>query len=78
MFADEYIPIGTMIFKEDEYTRVLSKEDYNKLSLIQQKFIDTYSYFNNGFYKCSLDNDRFMNHSDIPNTLDIDDITIAN
>jgi SET domain-containing protein len=78
LFADELIPMGTVIFMEDEYTKIITVEEYEKLTSIQRKFIDTYSYFNNGVYKCSLDNDRFMNHSDTPNTLDVDTMTFAN
>ena len=78
LFADELIPMGRIIFKEDEYTRIITVDEYENMPPLQRMFIDRYSYFNNGVYKCSLDNDRFMNHSDTPNTIDIDDVTIAN
>lgn len=77
LFADEFIPKGTIIFKEDKYTRIITAEEYQSLSPLHRDFIDTYAYYNNGVYKCSLDNDRFMNHSDTPNTVDYEDITKA-
>ncbi len=78
LFADEFIRQGTIIFKEDEFTKKITESEFELLPPIQRNFIRTYSYFRDGFYHISLDNDRFMNHSDTPNTLDIDDLTIAN
>lgn len=78
LFADEFIRQGTIIFKEDNFTKKLTKEEFEFLPPIQRNFIKTYSYFRDNYYRISLDNDRFMNHSDTPNTIDIDDITIAN
>ena len=77
LFAAEFIPAGTLIFQEDEYTQFITREDYNNMSEIQREFIDRYSYFNGGVYKVSMDNDRFTNHSSTPNTIDLGDVTIA-
>mgnify|MGYP000255157863 CR=1 FL=1 len=74
LFADEFIRQGTIIFKEDDFTKKITKEEVEFLPPTQRNFIKTYSYFRDGFYRLSL----FMNHSDTPNTIDIDDLTIAN
>jgi uncharacterized protein len=78
LYADEFIPKGAIIFKEDEFTIKISKEEYENSPPLKRNFLNTYSYFKENVYKCSLDNDRFMNHSDNPNTIDILDMTIAN
>jgi len=77
LFAAEFIPAGTLIFQEDEYTKFITREDYSNMSEIQREFFDRYSYFVNGLYKVSMDNDRFTNHSSTPNTIDIGDVTVA-
>lgn len=77
LFADEFIPKGAMIFVEDEFTKILTVDEYEKLEPIQKNFFKRYSYYKNDVYKCSLDNDRFMNHSDTPNTFDINEYTFA-
>ena len=77
LFADQFIAMGTIIYNEDKYTINITLDEYSKLNDISKNFFDTYSYMNSGVYKCSLDNDRFMNHSDNPNTIDISDKTIA-
>lgn len=75
LFANQFIPKGTVIFRESIFTIKLTNEEFLKLDDIPQTFVDVYGYFLDGFWRVSLDNDRFMNHSDTPNTLEIDAIT---
>jgi len=75
LFADEFIPKGTVIFKESFFTKHFTKSEYESLDELQKEFINHYCYFLGGIWRCSLDNDRFMNHSDNPNTTEIDDYT---
>lgn len=67
LFADEFIPKGTMIFQEDTFSISFTEDEFEKLSKIQKDFIHTYGYIRDGIWRCSLDNDRFTNHSDNPN-----------
>ena len=75
LFADEFIPKGTIIFKESLFTKKFTTEEYEQLPVIQKDFVKHYCYFLGGIWRCSLDNDRFMNHNDTPNTVEIDDET---
>jgi SET domain-containing protein len=76
LFADEFIPKDTVIFKESRFTLKFSEEEIQMWAGIQKDFILTYGYLQHGVYKCSVDNDRFINHSDSPNTIDLDDFTV--
>lgn len=70
LFADEFIPKGTIIWKYEEGFD-LSMSDGKKLSLpkLTQEFIEFFYYYKNGFGWTILgDNSRFMNHSENPNT----------
>lgn len=68
LFSDEDIVENTLIFEEGKFTIKFSIYEYNSLPEIQRHFLDVYSYLRDGFYHVSLENDRFMNHSDNPNT----------
>lgn len=68
LFADEFIPKDTLIFEEDIFTIKYTSEDIKDLSEEHKNFLETYGYLREGTWYCSLDNDRFMNHSDNPNT----------
>jgi SET domain-containing protein len=68
LFADQDIAANTLIFEEGEFTVKFSVDQYNSLPDIQRHFLDVYSYLRDGFYHVSIENDRFMNHSDNPNT----------
>lgn len=70
LFADEDIQANRLIFEEGEFTSKFSIEKYNSLPEIQRHFLDVYSYLRDGFYHLSLENDRFMNHADNPNTFE--------
>ena len=75
LFADEFIPEGTIIFKQSSFTKEFTKEEYEAFPQLQKDFLNHYCYFLGGVWKCSLDNDRFMNHSDNPNTIEVDNFT---
>jgi len=75
LFADEFIPKGTVIFKESIFTKKFTEQEYEQLPQLQKEYIKHYCYFLDDVWKCSLDNDRFMNHSDNPNTIEPDTLT---
>jgi SET domain-containing protein len=68
--ATQLIPKGTIIWKYcDRFNKVFKAEELQHLTPIEKDFIDTYMYSNEqGDYVLDLDNSRFMNHSDNPNT----------
>lgn len=68
LFAAEFIPAGAKIFEEGGFTVRFSPEDFQKLPKLQQDFILTYGYIHSEDFCVSLDNDRFINHSENPNT----------
>lgn len=70
LFADQFIEKGTIIFQEDEYTITVQQNEFENLPEIQKQFFEHYGYKQSGVYKCSIDDDRFMNHSNCPNTDD--------
>jgi SET domain-containing protein len=78
LFADQFIPKGTQIMDcnsnfvisfTDE--QIANMTDLQKTFLIHYGFRPTTNDFvNPGVMRCSLDNDRFMNHSETPNSYD--------
>lgn len=78
LFADEFIPKGTCIFEEDKYFTIkIPASEFDNLSELQQEFLHHFGYLQKGVWHCSLDNDRFLNHSDTPNTYESNNCTIA-
>lgn len=71
LFSCQSIDKGTLIFRESEFTIIFTKEQYESFPDIQKHFLDVYGYFEDGVWKCSLENERFINHSDNPNTISI-------
>jgi SET domain-containing protein len=68
-FAAEFIEAGTKIWEfSPEIDRVYKQNDLNNLSLLELEFLDKYSYRNNNLYYLCVDNGRFINHSNNPNT----------
>ena len=72
LFANEFIAKGAVIFKESLFTKHFTEDEYNSLPELQKQFIAHYCYFLGGVWRCSMDNDRFTNHSDTPNTIEQD------
>lgn len=77
LFADQLIPKDTIIFEEDEFTIKFSQNDIINFTPTQMAFINTYCYVRNGLWYCSIDNDRFTNHSDNPNVYETETATWA-
>lgn len=70
-FAAENISAGTIIWTLNPLLdRIYTEENLVLLSEHERKFIETYAYRNNGLYYLCVDNGRFINHSDKPNTFD--------
>lgn len=83
LFADEFIPKDTIIWKlNPSFDLLLGKDLYN-LSETAKKQVLHYAYFDNNYNKYVLcsDDARFFNHSNTPNCLDKmiggEDLTIA-
>jgi SET domain-containing protein len=69
VFAMEAIPSGSVIFAEETYfTNRYPVELVDSMPAAARNFIRGFGYLRDGVYKLSVDNDRFMNHSDTPNT----------
>jgi len=69
LFADENIGKDQIIYQwVDRFEQTFSPEDYEKLSDLQKHFLRHYSFRRNGLRVVSIDDDRFINHSDHPNT----------
>lgn len=80
MFADEFIPAGTIFWKLAPGLDLLfTKEEFAKLPQIAQGTIRHYGYLDigTGNWILGFDNDRFMNHSEQPNITDKDNQVIA-
>jgi hypothetical protein len=78
----------TIKYLPDEYHKLTDEQKkyvgnkayflYDYMNESQKEFIKKYSYNYFGIYCLSMDNDRFTNHSDKPNTIEIDEYsTIA-
>jgi SET domain-containing protein len=72
IFAAAAIPKGTRIWTlNEQFDRVLSDDDILALPPAQQEFVDRYGYPHTtkpGLTIVEIDNGRFMNHSEDPNT----------
>jgi len=72
VFAVEAIPKGTLIWKLDpDFDRLIPVERYEKAAPFQRTLFDRYAYPSPdkpGYLVYEVDNGRFMNHSDTPNT----------
>lgn len=77
LFADEFIPKGTLIFEEDEFTVKFNNEEVQNFTEKKVEFIKKYCYLRDDVWYCSMDNDRFTNHSNIPNTYETETFTFA-
>ena len=81
LFADEFISKGTIVWKfVSGFDFALKKKDLNKLPEIAKSWVLRYGYYheNEGGYVICVDDARFFNHSENPNTDDTTKIgTIA-
>jgi SET domain-containing protein len=64
LFADEFIPEGTLIWK-------FTQEEISKLPKAAQEYLGTYIWLSkkSNKYCFSVDNGKYFNHSDNPNSL---------
>ena len=69
-FSSQVIPKGTIVWKYcDRFNKLFTLEDLQHLTPIEKDFVDTYMYTNeDNKIVLDLDNSRFMNHSNRPNT----------
>lgn len=82
LFADEFIPKGTIIWRFDERVdRLIDREAVETLPEPAKSHIYRYcGLLENGKYLQTGDNDRYINHSDAPNTVSrpfLEDLTAA-
>ena len=72
VYADEYIPSGTLIWNfNPKFVATFSQRDIEKLPVHTREFVEKYAFphpFKSNHLIVELDNGRFMNHSDEPNT----------
>lgn len=72
VFAAEPIPKGTLIWRlEPEFDRLIPVEKYESAPPVMKSFLDRYAYPSPdrpGYIVYEVDNGRFMNHSETPNT----------
>lgn len=77
LFADQFIPKDSLIFEEDEFSIKFKENEVDRLSQEQKDFIDRYCYLREDTWFCSMDNDRFTNHSETPNVYETETQTYA-
>lgn len=72
LFAAEPVKKGQIIWQShDDFTLLIPVERIPSMPQIAQDFIETYTYphpFKENMMVLDIDNGRFMNHSDAPNT----------
>jgi SET domain-containing protein len=74
LFAEEFIPKYTIIWQFAEgFDIKIHKEKYETLTDIQKKFVDTYFWKNNDYLCSSCDHSIFQNHSNNPNSIELDE-----
>jgi SET domain-containing protein len=68
-FSQNFIPAGTKIWEfNSQIDRVFSQEEVEEFPLIERIFVYKYSYMLGGRLFLCVDNGRFFNHSESPNT----------
>lgn len=68
LFADQFIPKGTIIWKyTSNVDREYTEDEYNKLEGLEKEYVKIYSFKFDGLYCLCCDDARFFNHSIEPN-----------
>lgn len=68
LFADEFIPKGTIIWEFDPFSDITYTEsELNGANELYKDFLTTYCFKYEKIYYLCVDNARFFNHSDLPN-----------
>ena len=71
-FAKELIVKDQLIWEFDPFfDQVYTQENLDNTDDITRQFIKTYCFKQNDLYYLCVDNGRFFNHSETPNTLDL-------
>ena len=71
-FAAEPIRKDQLIWEFDPFfDQVYTEDNIHNMDEITQQFIKTYCFKQNDLYYLCVDNGRFFNHSELPNTLDL-------
>ena len=74
LFAKKFIPKDTIIWQFVEgFDIKVEKEKYELLTEVQKKFVDTYFWKEGNYLYSSCDHSIFQNHSDNPNSIELDD-----
>ena len=74
-FAAEDIKKGDLIWELNPLIdRIYTDKNLESMSPMEIQFIKTYAYCHHDLYFLCVDNGRFFNHSDTPNTLDPSDV----
>jgi SET domain-containing protein len=74
LFAKKFIPKDTIIWQFVEgFDTKVDKEKYELLTEVQKKFVDTYFWKEGDYLYSSCDHSIFQNHSDNPNSIELDD-----
>jgi SET domain-containing protein len=72
VYADEFIPSGTLIWQlNPKFVATFSRRDLEEFPPHIKEFVEKYSFpdfDDKNLLFVELDNGRFMNHSDTPNT----------
>jgi uncharacterized protein len=72
VYADEFIPSGTLIWQfNPKFVATFSQKDVDALPPHTREFVEKYSFphlYEENQLVVELDNGRFMNHSEKPNT----------
>lgn len=75
LFSSQFIAKGSPYWiRNVQFDRIISSKDFLNLDQLQQDFIRKYAFKerSGNWYLC-LDNGRFCNHSDMPNTENVFD-----
>jgi SET domain-containing protein len=73
LFAEEFIPKNTTIWQFIEgFDIKVHKEKYKTLTEIQKNHIDKYFWREGDYYYSSCDHSIFQNHSNNPNSIELD------
>jgi uncharacterized protein len=72
VYADEFIPSGTLLWQlNTKFVATFSRSDIDEFPPHIREFVERYSFphiENEGLLVIELDNGRFMNHCESPNT----------
>ncbi len=72
VFSVNAVKKGDIVWKiDDNFTKFYTQEQVDAMLPVQKKFIEKYAYVvpgKEGIWELDLDNGRFMNHDNNPNT----------